>query len=138
MNRIKLGLSLKFENGRKFDVETRCKTLMSKKCTYTLTTDHTHSKSVEKCHVFISFQCCHDAVSIMCQLEFRFQNLLFSKFAGKNVPFSCEWEAYPSHLSLFTKCAGIVCAQSEGEGCRAAVKSLEQINRRNITKKNSR
>ena len=29
----------------------------------------------------------HDAVFKMCRLEFRFQNLPFSKSAGKNVPF---------------------------------------------------
>ena len=34
---------------------------------------------------------------------YRFQNL-----PAKNVPFSCEQEAYPSHFSPFSKCAGIV------------------------------
>ena len=34
---------------------------------------------------------------------YRFQNL-----PAKNVPFSCEREAYPSHFSSFLKCAGIV------------------------------
>ena len=38
----------------------------------------------------------------MCLLEFSFQNLPFSKCAGKNVPFSCEREAYPSHFSPFS------------------------------------
>ena len=33
----------------------------------------------------------------------RFQNL-----PAKNVPFSCEQEAYPSKFSPFSKCAGIV------------------------------
>ena len=33
----------------------------------------------------------------------RFQNL-----PAKNVPFSCEQEAYPSNFSPFSKCAGIV------------------------------
>ena len=33
----------------------------------------------------------------------RFQNL-----PAKNVPFSCEQEAYPSNFSQFSKCAGIV------------------------------
>ena len=50
-----------------------------------------------------------------CWLEFRFQNLPFSKFAGKNVPFSCEREAYPSHFSPFSKCTGIMCTQSKME-----------------------
>ena len=31
-----------------------------------------------------------DTVSKMCRLEFRFQNIPFSKSAGKNVLFSCE------------------------------------------------
>ena len=48
----------------------------------------------------------------MCRLEFNFQNLPFSKCASKNVPFTCEWEAYPSHFSPFSKCAGIVCERS--------------------------
>ena len=30
----------------------------------------------------------------------------FSKSSGKNVPFSCEREAYPSNFSPFSKCAG--------------------------------
>ena len=42
------------------------------------------------------------SVPNMCRLEFRFQNL-----PAKNVPFSCERrEAYPSHFSPFSKCAG--------------------------------
>ena len=61
-----------------------------------------------KMFIFIILKCLHDAVSKMCRLEFRFQNLPFSKSAGKNVPFSCEQEAYPSNFSPFSKCAGIV------------------------------
>ena len=34
---------------------------------------------------------------------YRFQNL-----PAKNVPFSCEREAYPSHFSPFSECAVIV------------------------------
>ena len=37
----------------------------------------------------------------MCRLEFRFQNLPFSKSAAKKVPFSCEQEAYPSNFHRF-------------------------------------
>ena len=37
----------------------------------------------------------------MCRLEFRFQNLPFLKSAGKNVPLSCEREAYPSIFHRF-------------------------------------
>ena len=53
--------------------------------------------------------CSQNVVSKMYRLELRFQNLPFSKSAGKRcVPFSCEREAYPSHFSPFSKCAGIV------------------------------
>ena len=81
---------------------------MPKKSTYTLRIDQSRSKSVEKCSLYIIVECSHDAVSNLCHLGFRFQNLPFSKSAGKNVPFSCEREAYPSHFSPFSKCAGIL------------------------------
>ena len=89
-------------------VKSRCKTLMAKKITYTLRINQSRSKSVEKCSVYIIVECSYDAVSNLCQLGFRVQNLPSSKSAGKNVPFSCEREAYPSHFSPFSKCAGIV------------------------------
>ena len=57
----------------------------------------------QKCSVFIIFECSHDAVSKMYWLECRFQNL-----PAKNVTFSCEQEAYPSHFLPFSKCASIV------------------------------
>ena len=48
----------------------------------------------------------------------RFQNVpdrvqfskstIFQNVPAKNVPFSCEREAYPSHFSPFSKCASIV------------------------------
>ena len=74
---------------------------------------HSKNRSVafqkhRKMFCFIIFECSNDAVSKMYRLYFRFQNLPFSKSAGKNVPFSCEREAYPSHFSPFSKCAGIV------------------------------
>ena len=47
-------------------------------------------------------------VSKICRLGFHFQHLPFSKSVGKNIPFSCQREAYPSHFLLFSKCAGIV------------------------------
>ena len=81
---------------------------MLKKSTYTLRIDQSQSKSVEKCSVYIILECSHDAVSDLDRLGLHFQNLPFSKSAGKNVPFSCEREAYPSHFSPFSKCAGIV------------------------------
>ena len=65
-------------------------------------------KIIELCSFFIIFECSHNAFSKMYRLLFRFQNLPFSKSAGKNVPFSCEQEAYPSHFLPFSKCAGIV------------------------------
>ena len=52
----------------------------AKKYTYTLRIDQPRFESVEKCSVF---ECSHDAVFKMCRLEFRFQNLPFSKSAGK-------------------------------------------------------
>ena len=41
-------------------VKTLCKTLMPKKCTYALSIDQSRSKSIEKCSVFIIFECSHD------------------------------------------------------------------------------
>ena len=73
------------------------KVLRPKKCSYTLRIDQSPSKSHEKCSVFIIFECSHDAISKMCRLEFRFRNL-----SAKNVLFSCEREAYPSHFSPFS------------------------------------
>ena len=64
-------------------VKIRCRTLMPKKSTYTLRIDQSRSKSVEKCSVYIIVECSHDAVPNLCPLGFRFQNLPFSKSAGK-------------------------------------------------------
>ena len=50
----------------------------------------------------------HNATFKMCWLEFRFQNLPLLKSTGENVPYSCVWEAYPSHFSLCSECASIV------------------------------
>ena len=80
-------MSDQFENGKKFDGETRCKTSMPKNSTYKLRIDQSHSKGIEKHSVFIIFEFSCDAVSKMCWLEFRFQNLLFSNLPAKNVPF---------------------------------------------------
>ena len=65
-------------------VKTRCKTLIRKKSTYTLRVIQSRSKSVYKMFVFIIFECSHDALSKMCWLEFRFQNLPPSRF--RNLP----------------------------------------------------
>ena len=72
-----------FENGRKFDDKNSLQDLMPKNSTYTLRIDLSRSKSVEKCSVFIFVECLNDAVSNLCRLRFRFQNLPFSKSAGK-------------------------------------------------------
>ena len=56
---------------------------MPYKGTYTSSVDQSCFKSVEKCSIFIIFKCLHDAVSKMCRFEFSFQNLPFSKCAGK-------------------------------------------------------
>ena len=72
------------------------------KNSFTPRIDQSRSKSIEKYFLFfIVFEFSHDAVSKMCRLEFRFQNLPFSKSAAKNVPFSCEREAYPSYFRRF-------------------------------------
>ena len=83
-------------------LKLRCKALMQKKCTCTLRIDQSRSNSVEKCSVFI-FNCSHDAVSKMCRVEFRFQNLPFSKSARKKCAVFVSVT-----FSLLSKCAGIV------------------------------
>ena len=86
---------------------------MPTKCTYTSRIDQSRFESVEKCSVFIIFECSQHSVFKVCRLElFRCQNLPFSKSASKNVPFSCEREDYPSHSSPFSKCAAIMLTQS--------------------------
>ena len=82
-------------------VKSRCRTLVPKKRTYTLRIDQSRYKSVEKCSVYIIVECSHEAVSNLCRLGFRFQNLPLSKSVGKKVPFSCEREAYPSYFHRF-------------------------------------
>ena len=42
-----------------------------------------------------------------------FQDLPFSKSAGKDVLYSCERETYPPHFSQFSRCAGIVRTKSK-------------------------
>ena len=42
-----------------------------------------------------------------------FSKSIVSESASKNVPFSCEREACPSHFSPSSKCAGIVRTQSK-------------------------
>ena len=55
----------------------------AKKCSYTLTINQSRFISVEKCSVFIIFKWSQNVVSKMYRLELHFQNLPFSKSAGK-------------------------------------------------------
>ena len=71
---------------------------MPKKFSFISRTNWPQCESVEKCSVFIIFRCSHDGVLIMCRLEFRFQNLPFSKSAGKNVSFFCLNERPICHV----------------------------------------
>ena len=64
-------------------VKTRCRTLMLRKSTSTLRIDQSRSKSVVKFSAYIIVECSHDAVSNLYRLGLRFQNLPFSKSAGK-------------------------------------------------------
>ena len=97
-----------FENGRKLDGKKSLQEFDVKEvCLHPMKRSVSFQKRL-KCSVFVIFKCLHYAVSKIFQLDFRFQNLPFSKSAGKNVPFSCEREAYPSNFSPFSKCAGIV------------------------------
>ena len=80
----------KFENGRKLEGKNSLRDFDAKEVCL-----HPKNRSVSfqtrlKCSVFVIFKSLHGAVSEMCRLQFRFQNLPFSKSAGKNVPFSCE------------------------------------------------
>ena len=95
------------ETGRKFEGnKTRCKTLIPKKCTYTIRIDKSRSKSVEKYSVFIIFECSHDAVSKMCRLQFRCPNLPFSKSADKNCAVFMGMGGLSVTFLSFSKCAG--------------------------------
>ena len=72
--------------------------------------------SFQKCRTmfcFHYFECLNGAVSKTCRLELRFQNLPFSKSAGRIVAFSCERDDYPLHFSQFSKCADILRTQSK-------------------------
>ena len=57
---------------------------------FLLPKNRSFSFQVSKNVVYVILECSHSAAVKMCWLEFRFQNLPFSKSAGKNVPFSCE------------------------------------------------
>ena len=55
-----------------------------------------------------SRECLQDTTFKKCWLHFRLRNLLFSKSTGKNVPVSCERDAYPSHFLPFSKYTGFM------------------------------
>ena len=76
--------------------------------------NQSRSRSIERCSVFITFECSHGAVSKVCSLEFRFffKIFRFRNLQAKNVPFSCEQKAYPSHFSPFSNRGGILWTQS--------------------------
>ena len=82
-------------------VKTLCKTLMPRKCIYILRIDHSLPKA-QKNVLFTPFSSIHTMPFPKCAGEssvfkiYRFQNL-----PAKNVPFSREREAYPSHFSPF-------------------------------------
>ena len=107
-----------FKNGRNSDGETSLQILIAKQYTNTLRIDQFRSKSVEKCSVFIILECSQDALSKMCRLEFRFQILTFSKYAGKKCAVSCERETYPSNFSLFKMCR---CSMRIGPLCKSVL-----------------
>ena len=94
-----------FENGAKFDGK---KSLQDFGVIEGYLHPKSRSVSFQKClkmfcfhHIQVFTRCCFQNVFVF--KIYRFQNL-----PGKNVPFSCEQEAYPSNFSPFSKCAGIV------------------------------
>ena len=76
-------MPVQFENGRNLTVKTSLQDLVAKEMYLHLKNRSVSLQKRLKCSVFIIFKCLHDAVSKMCPLEFRFQNLPFSKSAGK-------------------------------------------------------
>ena len=65
-------------------VKNRFKTLMPRNCTYTLRIDHSRTKSVEKCSVFIILECSHGAVFEMCRLRVPLSKSTFFETTGKD------------------------------------------------------
>ena len=85
-------------------VESSLQDFDAKEVCLRLRIDQSRSKSVEKFSVS-SFTSVRRISFPKCSVFkiYRFQNL-----PAKNVPFSCEQEAYPLNFSPFSKCAGIV------------------------------
>ena len=73
----------KCENGRKLDGKNSLQDFDAKEVCLHLKNPSASFQKRLKCSVFVSFKYLRDAVSKMCRLEFRFQNLPFSKSAGK-------------------------------------------------------
>ena len=71
------------ENGTKFDGKNVIQDFDAKEIYLHPKNRSVSILSVEKCNVFIIFECSHDAVSKVCRLEFRFQSLLFQKATSK-------------------------------------------------------
>ena len=94
-----------FENSRKLDGKNSLQDFDAKEvCLHPKNRWVSFQKRL-KCSIFVIFKCLHDAVSKMCRLEFRFQNLPFQNLPAKNVPFSCEREVYPSNFHRFQNVA---------------------------------
>ena len=72
-----------FENGRKFDCKKSLQDFDAKEKYLHPKNRPVSIQSDEKCSVCIIVECSHDAVSNLCRLGFRFQNLPFSKSAGE-------------------------------------------------------
>ena len=97
-----------FENGRNLDGKNSLQDLMLRKYLHPKNRSvsfQDHPKMLYFHHFPVFSRCCFQNVPV---------RTLFSKSPvlkicrQENVPFSCEREAYPSHFSPFSKCAGIV------------------------------
>ena len=72
-----------FENGRKFDGKNSLQDFDAKEKYLHPKNRPFSTQKREKCSLYIIVECSHDAVSNLCRVGFRFQNLPFSKSAGK-------------------------------------------------------
>ena len=72
----------RFENGMKLDVAISTRVHVEE-ITYTIRIDQALLEIAEKCSVSIVFECSYHVVFELCWLGFHFQNLPFSKSAGK-------------------------------------------------------
>ena len=72
-----------FENGWKFAVKSSLQDFDAKEVYLNPKNRSVSFQKRLKMSTFIIFKCLHDAVSKICRIDFRFQNLPFSKSAGK-------------------------------------------------------